>query len=91
MASSSHQIEPIRLAVLSALRFRKLGPFTLLLAEIARSDEMANVRRAAIDVLGRGLGELPALRTVLEDVKAHDELAKHRALAARYLEASRGT
>jgi hypothetical protein len=67
------------------VRFRDVGPFAAALAEVARHDPAPTVRNAAISLLGDRLTALPTLRTVLEDVRAHDPVAGNRALAGRYL------
>jgi hypothetical protein len=74
-----------RFAVIAAIRFRDVGPFTAQLAEVARHDKVENIRRAAIDLLGSRLGDLPALRPLLEEVAHSDPQPRNRALAARYL------
>ena len=77
--------ESVRLAAISAVRVRQVGPFTMTLADVARSDQAVSVRYAAIDLLGSRLRELPGLRTVLEDVRKNDSVVRNRELAARYL------
>jgi hypothetical protein len=77
--------EPIRLAVISAVRFRDVGPFAAALADVARKDPAPSVRNAAVSLLGDRLRALPTLRPILEEVQSHDEVAKNRELAARYL------
>jgi hypothetical protein len=74
-----------RFAVISAIRFRDVGPFTVQLADIARHDPVKNLRSAAIDLLGSRLGDLPALRPLLEEVAHNDPERQNRELAARYL------
>ena len=61
-----------RFAAISALRFRDVGPFTVQLADVARHDPVQHLRGAAIDLLGSRLGDLPALRPLLEEVAHRD-------------------
>jgi hypothetical protein len=78
--------ESVRLAVIGAVRFRDLGPHASVLAEVARHDSAAGVRKAALSVLGDRLSVLPTLRPVLEDIRSSDGVAQNRELAARYLD-----
>jgi HEAT repeat protein len=78
--------ESVRLAVIGAVRFRDPGPYASALADVARNDPAAAVRTAALSVLGDRLATLPALRPVLEQIRAGDGAAGNRALAARYLD-----
>jgi hypothetical protein len=74
-----------RFAAISAIRFRDVGPFTAQLADIARHDPVRHLRGAAIDLLGSHIGDLPALRPLLEEVAHRDPEPRNRELAARYL------
>jgi HEAT repeat protein len=74
-----------RFAAISAIRFRDVGPFAVQLAEVARHDPIETVRRAAIDLLGSHLGDLPALRPLLEEVAHGDPARSNRDVAAGYL------
>jgi HEAT repeats len=74
-----------RFAAISAIRFREVGPFAMQLAEIARHDPVDTIRRAAIDLLGSHLGELPALRDLLQEVAHGDPARSNREVAEGYL------
>ncbi len=74
-----------RFAAISAIRFRDVGPFAVRLAEVARHDPIETVRRAAIDLLGSHLGDLPALRPLLEEVAHADPAGSNRQVAEGYL------
>lgn len=73
---SGRESESLRVAAINALKFRRLGPFTATLAEMAEKDPSSNVRKAAIDLLGSRLSEFPALAGVLERVRAHEPAAQ---------------
>jgi hypothetical protein len=74
-----------RFAAISAIRFRDVGPFTAQLAEVARHDPAEHIRRAAIDLLGSHVGDLPTLLPLLEELAHSDPDSRNRELAARYL------
>jgi HEAT repeat protein len=74
-----------RFAAISAIRFRDVGPFTAQLAEVARHDPAVHVRRAAIDLLGSHLRDLPTLLPLLEELAHGDPDPRNRELATRYL------
>jgi hypothetical protein len=74
-----------RFAAISAIRFRDVGPFAVQLAEVARHDPVETIRRAAIDLLGSHLGDLPALRPLLEEVAHGDPARNNREVAEGYL------
>ena len=74
-----------RFAAISAIRFRDVGPFAVQLAEVARHDRVETIRRAAIDLLGSHLADLPALRPLLEEVAHGDPARTNREVAERYL------
>jgi hypothetical protein len=74
-----------RFAAISAIRFRDVGPFAVQLAEVARHDPVETIRRAAIDLLGSHLGDLPALRPLLEEVAHRDPARSNREVAEGYL------
>jgi len=83
--------ESVRMAVISAVRFRSIGPFAGALAEVARRDPEPTVRSAVVALLGDRLRTLPTLRPVLEEVERKDSAAKNRELAGRYLAGVQGT
>jgi hypothetical protein len=74
-----------RFAAISAIRFRGVGPFAVQLAEVARHDPVETIRRAAIDLLGSHLSDLPALRPLLEEVAHGDPARSNREVAEGYL------
>jgi hypothetical protein len=74
-----------RFAAISAIRFRDVGPFAVQLAEVARHDRIETIRRAAIELLGSHLGDLPALRPLLEEVAHADPAPSNRQVAEGYL------
>lgn len=77
---------PVRLAVIGAVRFREVGPFARVLADVAQHDPTASIRSAALSVLGDRMTTLRTLQPVLEDIRNRDGAASNRELAARYLD-----
>jgi len=82
--------ENVRLSAIGAIRYREVGPFTIALADVAKTDKVETVRQAAVDLLGSRLRQLPALRPVLEYARAKDPAPRIRELAARHLGATSG-
>jgi hypothetical protein len=55
------------------------------LAEVARHDPVETIRRAAIDLLGSHLRDLPTLRPLLEEIAHGDPARTNREVAQGYL------
>jgi len=77
--------ERVRMATLSGIQRREVGPFLPALVELARHDPSADVRSAAIEMLGAQLRATPQLREVLLECASKDTENKVRQVADRQL------